>query len=89
MNKIMEGIPNQSNRPQIHSIYVEHLSDIIDIDPSSYGRSYDQRVTVDHEECCLGYDFETSREVHSVFHMDLQEQVYKSRFMDCLRKNKL
>ena len=29
------------------------------------------------------------REVCSIFHMDLQEQVYKARFMICLRKNKL
>ena len=30
-----------------------------------------------------------SREVHSILHMDLQEQVYKERFMICLKKNRL
>ena len=55
------------------------LSDIIDADPLSYGRSYDHRVPVDHGERCLGYDSKTWREFRSVFHLDLQEQVYKER----------
>ena len=54
-----------------------------------YERSYDQRITVDHGEWCIWYDFETKREIRSILHMDLQGQVYKSRFMTCLRKNRL
>ena len=50
MNKSMEGLPNQRKRPQIHSSYVAQLSDIIDADPSSYGRNYGQRVIFDHGE---------------------------------------
>ena len=46
----MVELPKQSKRPQIHSNYVAQLSDIIDADPSNYGKSYDQRVTVDHGE---------------------------------------
>ena len=37
----------------------------------------------------IRYGFETQKEVHSIFHMDLQEQVYKERFMIFLRKNRL
>ena len=33
--------------------------------------------------------FQDIREVRSIFHMDLQEQVYKARIMICLRKNRL
>ena len=50
MKKSMMGLPNQIKRPQTHSSCVTQLGDIIDANPSSYGRSYDQRVTVDHEE---------------------------------------
>ena len=42
---------------------------------------YDKRVPIDHGEWCLGYGCETWREVCSVFHVDLQDQVYKARFM--------
>ena len=62
------------------------LSDIIDVDPSSDGRIYDQRVPVYHGEGCLGYGSETWREVRSVFDMDLQENVYKQKFMVSLKK---
>ena len=44
----MKGLPNQSKRPRTHSSCVTQLGDIIDANPSSYGRSYDQRVIVDH-----------------------------------------
>ena len=81
MNKRMERLPNQSKRPQTHSSCVTQLGDIIDANPSSYGRSYDQRVTIDHGEWCLRYGFETWRDVRSIFHMNLPEQVYKARFM--------
>ena len=60
-----------------------------DEDHHGYERSYDQRVTIDHEEWCLWYGFETWREVRSILHMDLPEQVYKARFMVYLRKNRL
>ena len=55
----MTGLPNQSKRPQTHSSCVTQLGDIIDANPSSYGRSYDQRVTIDHGDWYLGYDSET------------------------------
>ena len=89
MKKSMTGLTNQSKRRRTHSSCVTHLGDIIDANPSIYGRRYDKRVTVDHGEWCLGYDSETWREFRSVFHMDLQEQVYKARFVVCLRKNRL
>ena len=38
---------------------VTQLGDIIYANPSSYGRSYDQRVKVDHGEWFLGYGSET------------------------------
>ena len=47
---------------------------------------YDQRILVDHGEWCLGYGSETWMEVRSVFHVDLQDQVYKARFVVYLRK---
>ena len=50
MKKSMEVIPNQIKRTMIPYSYVAQLSDIIDAKPSNYGRSYDQRVTVDHGE---------------------------------------
>ena len=50
MKKIMTGLPNQSKRPQTHSSCVTQLGDIINANPSGYGRSYDQRVTIDHGE---------------------------------------
>ena len=50
MKKSMTGLPNQSKRPQTHSSCVTQLGDIIDANPSSYGRSYDQRVTIVHGE---------------------------------------
>ena len=86
MKKSMTQLPNQSKRSQTHSSCVTQLGDIIDANPSSYGRSYDQRVTNDHGEWFLGYDFKTQREVCSVFHIDIQ---YKARFVVCLRKNRL
>ena len=85
MKKRMVRLPNQIKRPRTHSIYVTQLGDIIDANLSSYER----RVTVDHGEWCLRYGFNTWREVCSIFHMDLPEQVYKSRFMVYLRKNRL
>ena len=85
----MAILPNQSKRPQTHSSCVTQLGDIIDANLSGYERSYDQRVTIDHGEWCLRYGFKTWREVHSIFHMDLPEQVYKARFVVCLRKNRL
>ena len=36
---------------------------------------YDQRVPIDHTEWCLGCGSETWRESHSVFHVDIQDQV--------------
>ena len=81
----MARLPNQSKRPRTHSSCVTQLGNIIDANLSSY----DQRVIVDHGEWCLWYGFETWREFHSIFHMDLQEQVYKERFMVFLRKNRL
>ena len=50
MKKSMVRLPKQSKRPQTHYSFVTQLGDIIDANPCSYGRSYDQRVTVDHEE---------------------------------------
>ena len=50
---------------------------------------YDQRIIVDHGEWCIRYDFEKQRKVCSMLHMDLQEKVYKARFMICLRKNRI
>ena len=47
-----------------------------DEDHHGYERSYDQRVTIDNEKWCIRYGFKTWREVRSIFHMDLQEQVY-------------
>ena len=46
-----------------------------------YERIYDQRITIYHGEWCIRYD--------SILHMDLQEQVYKARFVICLKKNRL
>ena len=89
MMKSMTGLPDQSKRPWTHSSSVTQLGDIIDANLSGYERSYDQRVTIDHGEWCLEYDFETWREVRIVFHMDLQEKVYKERFVVCLRNNRL
>ena len=79
----------ESKRPQTHSSCVTQSGDIIDANHSSYGRSYDQRVTVDHEQWCLRYGSETWREVRSILHMDLPEPLYKARFMICLKKNRL
>ena len=50
MKKNIKGIPNQTKRPRTYSSCVTHLGDIIDANPSSYGRNYDQRVIVDHED---------------------------------------
>ena len=87
MKKRMARLPNQSKRLRTHSSCVTQLGDIIDANLSGYERSYDQRVTVDHGEWCLRYGFNIWREVCSIFHMDLPEQVYKARFVVYLRKN--
>ena len=50
MKKNMKVLPNQSKRPQTHSSSVIKLDDIIDAKFYVYGRSYDQRVTIDHGE---------------------------------------
>ena len=59
MNKSMTRLPNQIKNPHTHSSCVAKLGDIIDANSSSYGKIYDQRVTVDHGESCLGYDSKT------------------------------
>ena len=56
------------------------LGYVDDLTRQTHGRCYDQRVTVDHGELCLRYGSKTWREVHCVFHMDLQERMYKARF---------
>ena len=50
MKKIMARLPNKSKGPRTHFSCVTQLGDIIDANLFGYERSYDQRVTVDHEE---------------------------------------